>query len=270
MAAAISQEMVASAVSADLQDRGGLGIGAAGEHRRRDDVERGLGHVAVDRVRRRRRSLVRQRATWSSAAVVMIGTRPARSAGRNSGAAVRRCQRQLAPSEVRMPSPSVWCEHPLLERRLGELGIRLQQHLLDQGGIGDPGDDVVAVVVDDDRLLVDRPRQARERIAHERQQEAAQRQRPWRRLHRRRIEGLRAPCVGRARWSLGAPAGRTLTPPESGRSTRSRSRQPPRASLVKILLPPLDGERAWREQHERPQEGRAPIGELEPAATASP
>ena len=46
------------------------------------------------------------------------------------------------------------------------------------------------VVVDDDRLLVDRPRQARERIAHERQQEAAQRQRPWRGIHRRRIEGL--------------------------------------------------------------------------------
>ncbi len=56
---------------------------------------------------RRPHLALRQRAIWSSAAVVMAGTRLARSAGRNSGAAVRRCQRQLAPSEVRMPSPSV-------------------------------------------------------------------------------------------------------------------------------------------------------------------
>jgi hypothetical protein len=51
--------------------------------------------------------LVRQRCTCSCAAAVIAGTRAARSAGRNSGAAVRRCQRQLAPCEVRMPSPSV-------------------------------------------------------------------------------------------------------------------------------------------------------------------
>ena len=108
-----------------------------------------------------RRAASRQRATWSSAAAVMVGTRPARSAGRNSGAAVRRCQRQLAPSEVRMPSPSVWSNTRFSSGVLGNCALAVQQHLLDQGGVGDPGDDVAAVVVDDDRLLVDRPRQAR-------------------------------------------------------------------------------------------------------------
>src|SRR5262249_32290656 len=49
----------------------------------------------------------RQRAICCAAAAVMAGTKWARSAGRKSGAAVRRCQRQLAPSEVRMPSPRV-------------------------------------------------------------------------------------------------------------------------------------------------------------------
>ena len=91
----------------------------------------------------------RQRSIWSCAAAVMAGTSPARSAGRNSGAAVRLCQRQLAPCEVRMPSPSVSLQDLLLQRRLGEtLGI-LQQHALDQRGIGDVGDDVAAAAVDE-------------------------------------------------------------------------------------------------------------------------
>ena len=42
IAAAMSQEMVASAVSAASQDGGRLGVGAAGEHGRGDDVEGGL------------------------------------------------------------------------------------------------------------------------------------------------------------------------------------------------------------------------------------
>ena len=86
-------------------------------------------------------------------------------------------------------------EHPLLQRRLGELGARLQQHLLDQRRRRDIGDDAAPVVEFHDRLFEHRPRQAGERVAHEGKQEPPRRQRPGRRLHGRGIErSIRLRC----------------------------------------------------------------------------
>ena len=107
-----------------------------------------------------------------------------------------------------MPSPSVWSKTRFSSGVLGNCALAAAAPL-DQGRVGDPGDDVAPVVVHDDRLLVDRPRQARERVAHEGQQEAAQRQRPRRRLHRRRIERGGFGCGARTAVMSATPSGET-------------------------------------------------------------
>ncbi len=135
---------------------------------------------------------LRHRCTCSSAAALMAGTRPARSAGRNSGAAVRRCQRQLAPCDVRMPSPSVCSNTCFSSGVLGNCSEPAEKHLLDERRIRHPRDDVAPVVMNDDAVLVDGTRQTGERVADEAQQELAQRQGPRRRLHRRWVQRL--PC----------------------------------------------------------------------------
>jgi hypothetical protein len=106
MAAAMSQEIVASAPSAACR------ISAASASALPANMVVEMTWKVVSVMSRSTAAttpggLARQRATCSWAAVVMAGTRLARSEGRKRGAAVRRCQRQLAPSEVRMPSPSV-------------------------------------------------------------------------------------------------------------------------------------------------------------------
>ena len=164
-----------------------------------------------------------------------------------------------------MPSPSVCCEHPPLERRLGELRTRMQQHLLDQRGSGDPGDDVAPVVVLYDRLLVGLPRQAGERIAHEAKQELSQRQRPRRSLDGRRIEGAAASGCGARTAVMALLRQRASAPLANVRTRSSPFKRCARASIfaqAKSLQPPLHAVSAGRKQHEGPQERRAPVGDL--------
>ena len=132
-------------------------------------------------------------------------------------------------------------EHPLLQRRLGELRARLQQHLLDQRGIGDPGDDVAAVVVDDDRLLVDRPRQAGERIAHEASAGTGAAAAAVAAPPPSADRGLRLRACGQARSSLALlPASLAATAKWHARRS-DQDRSAARVSLEEILLPPLHG-----------------------------
>ena len=241
-----------------------LGIGAAGEHRGRDDVEGGLGHVAVDGLHGARRR---------SRASAPPGPRPPRSwpapgwRGRPGGTAAPRCAAASAswrPREVRMPSPSVCCEHPLLERRLGKLRTRCSSTFSISAGPVTQAMTSRPLSWTDDRLLVDLPRQARERIAHEAQQELAQRQRPRRRPRRSadRARGVGLRCEHGRSWCAPPAAAALHGQARVAVPITSRRCAPGFVDQAKSLQPPLHAVGAGRQQHEGPQEGRAPVGEL--------